>query len=140
VSPPDDALLLCWTNILAFVPLNVAELCITDYRGRVYWDFLHIKHEQSGGERPWDCGHLWTALCDIGTSAARLCHDLASFQVLTAASMKVSVFWDAAPCSLALSIWLTFGRSPVRISPLEPTIYLDQLFCAFPVPHWKCLR
>jgi hypothetical protein len=37
---------------------------------------------------------------NIFCCAYRQVHQNASFQVLTAASIKMAVFWDAAPCSL----------------------------------------
>jgi hypothetical protein len=58
-------MMLCWTNILDLNPwtlLNYAEQIID-------WVFLHMKYEHSGGERPWECRHLWTARCETVISA-----------------------------------------------------------------------
>ena len=88
---PDDVVLLCWTNILAVVPLNAPTLCTTDYRGRVYWEV------STGGERPWELAHLWTALCDTGTS---LVHGLLSTPTRSVTLLSMDP-WAAARKVLA---------------------------------------
>jgi hypothetical protein len=61
--------------------------------------------------------HVWLLKTNFGKEVPefkmRTCPWTVRFQVLTAASMKITVFWDAAPCNAELND--VVGRSLVQI-------------------------